>query len=182
MTVRVEHGELVLVIDGGPLRTTFAERAQTAREGEALVEQAFMARGFVVAHWGQGIMPPQMRRALRASRSPGIRYQCDFLVSKPPFVAWVDAKADKRTDTPNHSIEWDAHQAHLQEQQATGTPVIYVWPDETAITLDDCEQARSERMVGRGSSGSGTDYLLLRKDCCQSLDAVLRELSDGDTA
>jgi len=154
--------------------TTFATRISVATELEARVAARLTDMGFDVSPWGQGLFSDRMKDALRRFDLV-VRWLPDLAVVHPTlgWFFWVDAKAEFRHDTPNHSIELAAHDAHKRTAQATDALVFYVFDDFGCIEWSDVVFARefTSRMT---TNGSGTPFGLLPKADCRPLRDVLR--------
>lgn len=167
----------LIVIEDEPPKTTFAQRIKSATEHEQAVIDRMVSNGWKAQPWGQGLFTREVAAELRKTDSL-VRWQPDALAVMAPGVIYIDAKAESRRTTENHSIENMAHRAHLTRMAAEAVPVVYVWPDWSAqvasrVVVDKVFAGRQRYQT----SGSGTPYLLTKKAECVAFDDVLAEVS-----
>lgn len=152
-----------------PAPTTFAERMRPAALHEAAATTELRAAGWTVGQFGQAMLTKEVRDALRKTDSD-LRWLPDLIATRLRHECLVDAKTTL-SQTTNHSIELRAHRAHLSMTYAYGTPVIYYFGDGSATVASDL--VIECLMDGRYTRGSGTPFLLTKKDVQTSFTDVL---------
>lgn len=149
---------------------TFDDRIVMARAFEWAVQCRLEELGWTACEWGQGLLSPEMRDALRATSSL-VRWTPDILAVRGDAVRWVDAKSGLRyQDTGNHDIETKSLDA---AEAARGiASVLFVFPDWRVATP---VLVRERGWPGpyRGN-GSGTPFVLVRATDCSPFDEVFR--------
>ena len=156
------------------MRRDFAEFLKLSYEWELAVKRLFEARGFEVFHFqrSQAWSQEHQQRLRQIHGDPAIRLARFF----PDLVAYrkdvggvmLDAKAEKRTDTPNVSVELQAVQCYNDLAPGVGAvlvvfntePASFAWSTE----IDKLISKRFEDPAYLGGvSGSGTPFGLIRK-------------------
>jgi hypothetical protein len=167
----------------------FDERFTVGTALEVAVANDLTARGITVSKFGQALLDEDVRDVLKTTQSL-LRWLPDLIGWRPsrprPFL--IDAKSCVRKDTPNHSIEMRV----LLAAKFTDLPVFFicdefkvlpsgeVWPDGSwRACCDDCLQkaladptgrllpTRCPEHVRKSGRGSGTPYVLVRRDKCR---------------
>lgn len=153
-------------------------RLHVGQAHELEVAKQLERRGWAVKPWGQGLFDDNIRQALINRKDPVVywRWIPDLIAVRGETVYLVDPKTDMRTDTPNFSIELDAFIAH-NAMRALGLHIVYVWADLTCNTpgrlvsagLFTPEPGRNRVAT---TNGSGTSFMLVRKDAQMPFDKV----------
>lgn len=182
--------------------TTFAERMALAGPHEQAVLNELTGRGLSVEPFGQALLSAGLRDALRTTDSL-MRWLPDIAGWRPgkpkPFL--VDAKNCITTKTENHSIEMRA----LLAARITMLPVFYVCDDYRALSaaavFDDgpdghccsecwalaCDDPWGRALPThcpdhkrRGRRGTGTPYVLVRRERCVPLERIFGSVVAGE--
>jgi hypothetical protein len=151
--------------------TGFAERDKDHAEHLERVRRALHARGFEVEDAGWERRPEAERQELIEQWPKALwRWWPDLLATRGPFGRMlVDAKAELRDDTANYSIELAALALYAMIEARMRTAVVVVFPGGA------CDYARDLNPVSvqtRGNGGSGTAFVLVRKDSLRTFEQV----------
>lgn len=107
--------------------TNWNERKAVGDAHEQRVAEELEARGWEVAPWGQGTLPPGIRTALSQSDSRW-RHFPDLVAARDGDVITVDAKDRMRsTQSDRYAVKRDCVSFGLQFLAAFGIPVFYVF-------------------------------------------------------
>jgi hypothetical protein len=139
-----------------------SERLRRAKEHEIAVCERITAAGWTCEAFGQGMLSETMRDVLKVHRTP-IRWMPDLIAVRDE-VLLIDAKYELRTDTPNFSIECSAIDAHQRWSIALAVPIVYVFADFTVNYVHGLRPVHEFHDVRGQTRGSGTDFVLIRKD------------------
>lgn len=153
-------------------RNYFEARKDFADAHEQLVRAHVVDAGWVCEPWGQALLSPRLRDALRRTDCPA-RWSPDLLaVNADGLWLFIDAKAEMRTDTEFFSLERAAYQSHEAWAKANGTlgSFVYVWDDLTCSYIE--EVADNFKLGTFRGSGSGTSFVLVPKRIARSFDSV----------
>ncbi|GAA3957977.1 hypothetical protein GCM10023085_45600 [Actinomadura viridis] len=103
------------------------ERLAAGAAHEERVAQALIDRGWEVAPWGQGVLPPGIQEALSRSASKW-RHFPDLVAAREGEIITVDAK-DRMwsTQSGRYAVSRDCVSFGLQFIAAFGVPVFYVF-------------------------------------------------------
>lgn len=108
-------------------------------------------RGWTVAPYGQGILPEQIRRALKQTDSP-MRWDPDMVAANGSTVCLIDAKASMRGDDAwTYTISRKAVRAHLRMWSELDLPIVYVFSNLGVAT--PAEVLQFCRLQTTGSAG-----------------------------
>ena len=106
---------------------TFKSRLAHGDDHENRVARELEARGYTVTPWGQGILPEQIRRAIR-DVGTRFRYFPDLIAARPGELVTVDAKDRMHsTETDRYAVARECVQFGLQFYAAFNLPVYYVF-------------------------------------------------------
>ena len=172
--------------------TSFADRMALAGPHEQAVLAELAGRGLSVEPFGQALLSDGLRDALRKTDTL-MRWLPDIAGWRPgkpkPFL--VDAKNCITTKTENHSIEMRA----LLAARITMLPVFYVCDDYRALSaagvFEDgpdghcCPEcwalpAHCPDHKRRGRRGTGTPYVLVRRERCVPLERIFGSVVAGE--
>lgn len=149
----------------------YQRRMHVGNQHELTVWDALERRGWHTEQFGQGLFSERVRGALRDIKPVTlVRWLPDLIAVKPhpreprDRVVLVDAKSDERHDTPFFSLEASAWTHHLWIEQMWGLPMVYVWSDLTCNRASALKAHRYEPFPRGKVNGSGTPFVLLRKD------------------
>jgi hypothetical protein len=111
----------------GKVIATWAARKAVGDDHEGRVRLEIERRGWTVAPYGQGILPEQVRNALRLTDST-MRWDPDFVAAHGSTLCLVDAKSSMRGDDAwTYTISRKAVRAHLRMWVELDLPVFYVF-------------------------------------------------------
>lgn len=136
-------------------------------------ERALQARGFTVARTGQEwATPPEHPGRLRA-------WWPDLLATRGPYGRlYVDAKSDVG-NTANYSIELAALACYGIVVARFRVEVVVVFPGGACnYAMDLCPLGV---MTRASDKGSGTAYVLVRKDDQKPFEAIFGTVAEGQT-
>lgn len=179
---------------------TGAERLAAAQRHELAVAHRIRALGHSVEPFGQALLRPAVRDYITDTNSL-LRWLPDLavMVAAARVLVLVDAKGCLSTNTANHALEMRS----LAGARLTELPVWYVCHEFRALSaasvLDDgpdrmcCSECwdtfthhpdvlptRCPRHRARQGRGSGTPYVLVRKDRCIPLERALPPTQQND--
>lgn len=148
-------------------------RMHVGVEHEHRVAAALAERGWLVQPWGQGLIREEIRAALVTRWPPVLwRWIPDMIAVRGKTVVLVDPKTSLREDTPNFAIEQSALIAH-QIMAYLGLQIIYVF---AGMLCNDVRYLTVEHRTMDGqrlaNGGSGTPYVLVRKEDQRPMDAI----------
>lgn len=133
---------------------------------EVDVRKRLMDQGWDAQEWGNGLLTDTIRNVLQHQPTKlMLRWLPDLIAVRGFGVRLVDAKAEKRSDTPFFSLEIDAWSTHLVLERVFGIPVVYVWDDYTTNRPSRLVVAQWKLEPDR-VNGSGTPFVLVEK-CAQ---------------
>lgn len=149
---------------------TFAQRLSIGQDHEARVAAAIRAQGWIAESFGQGVLSPTMRDALRVWDT-ALRWMPDLLCVRPcddaapagDCVRLVDAKWSDVQDTANYDFECKSVAAHDRWIVGYGHHVWLVFYDLRCCRVADAlASPRLHKGTWHGR-GSGTPFWLLPK-------------------
>lgn len=113
---------------------TWEQRKEVGDALERRVAEELQGRGWDVAPWGQGILPPRIREAV--SRSEGrFKYQADLIAARDGDLVTIDCKDRMRsTQSDRYAISRPCVSFGLQAIAAFGVPVFYVFGNLGVLT------------------------------------------------
>lgn len=147
---------------------TFEQRLAFGEAHEQHVAEELTLRGWEVSRWGQGILGPQTRQALRHTDG-SFRWQPDLVAARDDIVVMIDCKCrmtSKATD--RHAVERAAVKAHRLLIAADDLPLYYVFDDLGVLTPDDVLAAG--RLGPHTRLGSGAPYYLVSTTVARPFD------------
>jgi hypothetical protein len=139
---------------------------------EQAVAEHLAGLGWTVHAWGQGLFDDRDGELVRAAlvlHRPATHWRWipDLIAVRGDEIRLVDPKANQ-SDTEYHAIEIDAWMAH-RVMECLGLPIVYVWHDFTCNTPTGLGPRRWF-LNPQGVNGSGTPFVLIRKDEQHPLD------------
>lgn len=159
------------------MSSDYAERAATGEAHEQRVARELRGREWAVASWGQGILPEQIRQAIRDSGSR-FRYFPDLVAGRPGEIATIDAKDRMRsTETGRYAIARECVSFGLQFVAAFGIPVYYVFGNLGVLTPTEVHSYG--RIAPRSLGGS---YYLIGERLAHHFDDVFGYPETGSAA
>ncbi|MFI0242833.1 hypothetical protein [Streptomyces sp. NPDC016845] len=157
--------------------TSFQQRKDIGDAHEQCVARELGKRGWTVDEWGQGVLSPAARAALRRSNS-FLRWTPDLIAARGPHLFMIDCKSRMTSRAPGrHAVEAAAVTAHLQLAAWTGMPVCYVFDNLDVLTPLDVLMTGGRGP--RSARGSGSPYHLVPVQHALDFDTVFGEVS-GD--
>jgi hypothetical protein len=134
----------------------FAERKAVGDEHEVRVRTELERRGWTVAPYGQGILPEQIRRALKHTDSL-MRWDPDFVAAQGSSICLVDAKSSIRGDDAwTYTLSRKALRAHLRMWAELDLPIVYVFQNLGVAT--PAEVMQFCRLASLGEAGGYVSF------------------------
>lgn len=113
---------------------TWEQRREVGEAHEQRVADEMTARGWDVAPWGQGVLPPPIREALSRSQARW-RHFPDLVATRDGDVVAVDGKDRMRsTATDRYAVSRECVSFGLQFVAAFGIPIFYVFGNLRVLT------------------------------------------------
>jgi hypothetical protein len=113
---------------------TWTQQKRVGDAHEQRVAEELRFRGWEVAHWGQGILPPRISNMLSQSGSLW-RYFPDLVAARDGDVITVDAKDRMHsTHSDRYAVACPSVPFGLQFLAAFGIPVFYVFGNLGVLT------------------------------------------------
>lgn len=105
----------------------WADRKANGDAHETRVKTEMERRGWVVAPYGQGVLPEAVTRALSRTTSR-MRWDPDLIAVNGSTVCLIDAKSSMRGDDAwTYNISRKAVSAHLRMWAELDLPIVYVF-------------------------------------------------------
>jgi hypothetical protein len=159
---------------------TGQERIHLGQRHEERVKLSLELRGWHVHPWGQGVLSDEVRQAFN-ERDNGSdvllwRWMPDMIAVRGIDIYLIEAKSERRTDTPYFTIEVRSIMAQLA-MKTLGLSTVIVWADGTCNRTEDLEVVDFWLPEGKGRrlnnvDGSGTPFARVAKSKQISLDAL----------
>lgn len=150
--------------------STWEERKAISDAHEQYVAEEFRRRLWVVAPWGQGHLPTEIRDAIYGNDYRD-RYQPDLIAARDGDVVKVDCKTRMRsTDTGRFAISRHCVDAGLN-LLSFGPPVFYVLGDDMRVITPSEVQA----YCTVGPRARGGAYYLVPEALGHPFDVVFGE-------
>lgn len=148
------------------------DRLHLGKRHEERVKLSLELRGWHVHPWGQGVLSDEVRQAFR-ERDVGAdvllwRWMPDMIAVRAVDIYLVEAKSEKRKDTPYFTIEVRSIMAQLA-MKTLGLSTVIVWDDGSCNRTEDIRIVDFWMPEGAGRrlsnvDGSGTPFARVRKD------------------
>jgi len=155
----------------------FADRLATGISLEARVAAELRRNGWTVTQWGQGILPDEVRRAIRETGSR-FRHFPDMVAARAGEVITVDAKDHMHsTDTGRYAVSRECVAFGLQFYAAFNLPVFYVFGNMGVLCPTEI---MSYGQIGPRSTGGA--YYLVSGRMARIFDDVFGQQASGGLA
>lgn len=150
--------------------TTFQQRLAHGEAHEQYVAEELTPRGWEVNSWGQGLLGPKTREALRHTDSM-LRWQPDLIAAKDGFAVMIDCKSRMTSKTTDrHAVERAAVKVHRSLIADNDLPLYYVFDDLGVLTPHDVLAAG--RLGPHTRIGSGAPYYLVPTGLARPFDDI----------
>lgn len=156
--------------------STFETRLSVGESHERRVRREFELRAYTASHSGQGILPEQIREAMRASGCQ-FRHFPDLLVARCGETYAIDAKDRLHsTETGRYAVSRECVEFGLHVD-ALGLPVFYVFGN--LGVLCPTEIRSYGRLTSRAAGGA---YYLVPERLAHHFDDVFGSPETGSAA
>lgn len=146
---------------------TWNERKAVGDAHEHRVSHELEQRGWTVAEWGKGTMPPEINEAMRASGSPWNHFP-DLVASRDGDIITVDSKDRMSSvDTGRYAVKRECVAFGLRFYGSFGIPLFYVFGNLGVLTP---QEVSSYGIVGPRVRGGA--YFLVNGSMAHLFDDV----------
>lgn len=156
------------------------DRMHIGARHEDRVKLSIELRGWHVHPWGQGVLSEEVRQAFnQRDRGADVllwRWMPDMIAVRGLDIYLIEAKSEKRNDTPYFTIELRSVMAQLA-MKTLGLSTVIVWADGScnrteAIRIVDFWLPEGKNRRLDNVDGSGTPFARVRKDEQRPLDEL----------